>query len=256
MTWLKRLGCGALLFVLASVVYVAVADTGIVSVHYAESPNADHEVLRKSVSEWGAFDQAASDIDAAYLVPRDLTISFSDCGEPNAFYDPEQTAIFMCYELVSQLADDYRRYASSEEALATSVWQTTFFVFYHELGHALIDMLDLPVTGREEDAVDQLATLVLLEAGDAGRDAALRGAEWFQFNGRKSRGRQQFWGEHSLDEQRYFNVLCWVYGSDTTAHAALLERAWGLPEDRAQRCPEEYQRMSRAWETMLAQYRH
>jgi len=256
MTWLKRLGCAALLFVIASVLYVIVADSGIVSVQYAESPNAEHEALRKDLIEWGAFDQAAADIDAVFLVPRDLAISFSDCGQPNAFYDPAQTAIFMCYELVSQLAEDYRRYASSDEALATSVWQATFFVFYHELGHALIDMLDLPVTGREEDAVDQLATLVLLEAGSAGRDAALRGAEWFHLNGAKARGRQQFWGEHSLDQQRYFNILCWVYGSDTTAHAALLGNDWGLPADRAERCPAEYDRMSRAWETMLAQYKH
>lgn len=256
MIWLKRLGCAVLLFVGASTVYVFFADSGIVSVHYAESANADHEALRKDLVAWGAFDEAAAEIDAVFLVPRDLAISFSDCGEPNAFYDPAQTAIFMCYELVGKLADDYRRYASSDEVLATSVWQATFFVFYHELGHALIDMLDLPVTGREEDAVDQLATLVLLEGGEAGRDAALRGAEWFQFNGNKARGRQKFWDEHSLDEQRYFNIVCWVYGSDTTAHAALLGREWGLPADRAARCPAEYDRMNRAWENVLAQYKH
>jgi len=256
MTWLKRIGCGVLIFVIASVIYVAVADSGFVSVEYAESPNADHEALRQSLSEWGAFDDAAADIDAVFLVPRDLRIAFADCGQPNAYYDPAQTAIVMCYELVSQLANDYRRSAPSEETLAASVWQTTFFVFYHELGHALIDMLDLPVTGREEDAVDQLATVVLLEAGADGRDAALRGAEWFEMNGRLSRTRQPFWGEHSLDQQRYFNILCWVYGSDPTAHADLLKQEWGLPADRAARCPAEYDRMNRAWQTMLAQYKH
>jgi len=254
--WLKGLGCGFLLFVIASVIYVALNDTGIVSVQYADSKQPEHQAIKASLEEWGGFQMAADDIDAVFMVPRDLQIAFTDCGEPNASYDPAQTAIFMCYELVNRLVRDYRRYAGSDSALAASVWQTTFFVFYHELGHALIDMLDLPVTGREEDAVDQLATIVLLEAGPEGRDAALRGAEWFQLNTRRSGSRAPFWDEHSLDQQRYFNILCWVYGSDTTAHAALLGRDWGLPVARAERCPAEYDRMSRAWNSMLAQYKH
>lgn len=256
MKWLGRIGCGALLFVVASVIYVAIADSGIVSVHYAETSKPAHRDIKASLEEWGGFEVAAADIDAVFMVPRDLHIGFSDCGETNAFYDPEQTAIFMCYELVDRLIRDYRRYARSDSVLAASVWQTTFFVFYHELGHALIDILDLPVTGREEDAVDQLATLVLLEAGPDGRDAALRGAEWFQFNARRSGTRTPFWGEHSLDQQRYFNILCWVYGSDTSAHRELLGREWGLPRERAERCPAEYDRMSRSWNAMLAQYKH
>ena len=34
----------------------------------------------------------------------------------------------------------------------------TVSTFFHELGHALIDAWDLPITGREEDAADQLPT--------------------------------------------------------------------------------------------------
>jgi Zn-dependent peptidase ImmA (M78 family) len=35
-------------------------------------------------------------------------------------------------------------------------------VFLHELGHALLDVLQIPILGREEDASDQLATYMLL----------------------------------------------------------------------------------------------
>jgi hypothetical protein len=254
--WIKRLGCGLLLLIVASVVYVAVNDSGIVSVEYADSKNADHQAIKADLESWGGFQMAADDIDAVYMVPRDLRIAFTDCGQPNASYDPAQTAILMCYELVDRLIRDYRRYAPSDSILAVSVWQTTLFVFYHELGHALIDMLDLPVTGREEDAVDQLATIVLLEAGPEGRNAALRGAEWFQFSTRRTGSRAPYWDEHSLDQQRYFNILCWVYGSDPTVHQELLGREWGLPPARAERCSGEYDRMSRAWNTMLVPFKH
>lgn len=253
---LLGLGCGALLVIGASLAYVALNDSGIVSVHYADTKIPEHQDIKASLEQWGGFQLAAEDIDAVFMVPRDLQISFTDCGQPNALYDPAQTAIFMCYELVNRLIKDYRRSAPTDSALAMAVWQTSFFVFYHELGHALIDMLDLPVTGREEDAVDQLATLVLLEAGSEGRDAALRGAEWFQFKSTRRGPRTPFWDEHSLDQQRYFNILCWVYGSDTTAHQELTGRDWGLPVARAERCPAEYDRMSRAWNTMLAAYKH
>ena len=155
MKWLKGIGCGALLVVIASVIYVALNDSGIVSVQYADSKNPEHLGIKSDLEESGLFQMAADDIDAVYLVPRDLQIAFMDCGQPNASYDPAQSAIVMCYELVNRLIRDYRRYAGSDSVLAASVWQTTLFVFYHELGHALIDMLDLPVTGREEDAVDQ-----------------------------------------------------------------------------------------------------
>jgi hypothetical protein len=38
-------------------------------------------------------------------------------------------------------------------------------VLHHEIGHLLINELDLPVLGWEEDAADSLATLMLLWSG-------------------------------------------------------------------------------------------
>lgn len=229
-------------------------DTGSVSVHYGDSPNSDHQLLKQSLESWQAFNEAAADIDSAFVIPRSLQIVFSDCGEANAAYDPAQTAIFMCYELVNDLIADYRNFAMSDSALSTAVWQTTFFIFYHELGHALIDILDLPVTGREEDAVDQLATIILLESGSEGRDAALLGAGWFQRASLRAGADIPFWDEHSLNSQRYFNIVCWVYGSDPDSHAGLLGPDWGLPPERAQRCVAEYDRMNRAWMSVLERH--
>lgn len=273
--WLKRFAFGLVLLLAAFAVLVVIEaarvsevdessqpkpgtstvnDSGTVSVHYAETTDPDHREIKAILESWGGFDEAAADIDSAFLVPRNLTIVFSDCGAANALYDPGQTAIFMCYDLVHDLVGDYESYGLSDTAHAAAVWQTTFFIFYHELGHALIDILDLPVTGREEDAVDQLATMILLEAGEDGRDAALLGASWFQRMSQGSGADISFWDEHSLNSQRYYNIICWVYGSDTTAHEALLGPDWMLPPERAQRCPAEYDRMSRAWESMLAQH--
>lgn len=248
---LKNIVATAVIAFCGLVLYFAIFNPGVVKVEYRETNNRDHQELRASFVENRSLDLMGEAIEAGFNLPRDLTLATEDCGQPNAFYNPAHTTISICYELVRAIYNDYRRYARSDAELATAVWSAVVFVMYHEVGHAMVDLHSLPITGREEDAVDQLATVVLLQAGPEGRDAALRGAEWFYQNSRRQRGRPQYWGEHSLDQQRYFNVICWVYGSDPVANAALLGRDWGLPRERAERCPSEYARMSAAWSELL-----
>ena len=50
----------------------------------------------------------------------------------------------------------------------------TLFTIYHELGHGLVDLLGLPVIGREEDAVDGFAAVTMIpEEPDAVGDALI-----------------------------------------------------------------------------------
>src|SRR5215213_9965570 len=54
----------------------------------------------------------------------------------------------------------------SPEVIATvETWSrgAMMFVFFHEFGHMAIDLLKLPSTGPEEDAVDEFSTLILTE---------------------------------------------------------------------------------------------
>ena len=39
----------------------------------------------------------------------------------------------------------------------------TLAIFYHELGHALIDVLNIPIYGQEEDAADVLSVVLFDE---------------------------------------------------------------------------------------------
>ena len=73
-------------------------------------------------------------------------------------------------------------------------------MFFHELGHALSNVLDLPITGKEEDAVDQLSTFLLAEGDDDNEASALNGAYWFLLEAQQ-RGpivKRLFADEHSL----------------------------------------------------------
>ncbi len=223
---------------------------------YGKVTNPDYKELKEVFREERFFEDVVEDLDKTLVLPRDLNVKLQECkGEANAFYDPEDGAVHLCYELVEHFMQIFATEDATEEeadeaggkAIAALV-----FVFYHELGHALIDIYDLPVTGREEDAVDQLATVILLETwdGEESELAMTASAEWFDSSAAEREEDPDMADEHALDEQRYYNLLCWTYGSDPEYFADQIED-WELPAERAERCPEEYQKMSRSWDQLL-----
>ena len=59
------------------------------------------------------------------------------------------------------------------------------FILAHEFAHALIHNFELPVLGREEDAADGIATVVLLKAEEGGLYAIDAAEFWEAFSGRQ-----------------------------------------------------------------------
>lgn len=135
------------------------------------------------------------------------------------------------------------------------VSDNTVFTLYHELGHALIDLLEVHVLGREEDAVDALAVLLSSdgrtpEAADAMIASAAESFaildEWAAAEGEEL----VFWGEHSLDPQRFYNIICLYYGGEPDALSDLADDA-ALPEERRELCIEERAQVEHAWRAVL-----
>ena len=180
-------------------------------------------------------------------LPRDVTLTFAECGESNAYYHPENRTVVVCFEMVDELdhifAGDRDRDQSVNDAL--------LFTTMHEVGHALVNVLDLPITGREEDAVDQLASLILVDGAEDGDEAAINGVRGLPDDGQMDD--MAFADEHALNGQRFYNVLCLVYGQDPDAYASWT-RDGTLPEERAERCPAEYEQTRAAWQKLLAPY--
>ena len=188
-------------------------------------------------------------------LPRNIDVVFGECGEENAFYDSETVSITMCYELFAQLGTAFASEESSDEEVGAAVLGAAFFIFLHEFGHGLVHNLDLPITGKEEDAVDDLATLILINAGEEGEQAAIAGllhfaalAEEYETGDAEELA---FWDEHSLSAQRVYSVACLLYGANPEGYAELVGDD-GLPEERAEQCPAEYEQKSRAWDKLLA----
>lgn len=212
---------------------------------YARPRSASYVGVYQQLSQSGLLEGLTANLNEAYRVPADVTLATQECGHANAFYLPAAAQVSLCYELVAQLALQFRDQPRYEELFTG----TFVFILMHELGHAFAHIYQLPITGREEDAADQLAAAVLLEM-EGGAQLAVAAAAWFSSKPHEA-GALAFADEHSLGQQRFFNLLCWVYGKDPVANRAVLEH---LPARRAQRCPAEYQQMKRSWESLLAPY--
>ncbi len=137
------------------------------------------------------------------------------------------------------------------------------YVLLHELAHVLIGDLDIPIIGPEENAADYIATATLIRADlfDAPRAARARefllatanglATSWDFFVGA---GQEvPYWDSHSLTIQRFYQMICLIYGSNPEEFAQLPGRV-GMPEHRAARCPREFERADRSLQWLLENY--
>lgn len=194
----------------------------------------------------------ASYLNGWISLPQRIVLTFAACGRADAFYEPETRTVTMCYELLAAFTEAFGDMPGEERDQV--VLGATDFIFYHEVGHALIDVLDLPTLGREEDAADQLAVYILTDGTDEGEQAAIDGAVAL-YRLEEEMDEFAFADEHSLGPQRFYNIACWVYGQNPKKYAHLLLRSGGvLPDARAERCPGESAQIESSWDRLLAPY--
>ncbi|MBK6916142.1 MAG: hypothetical protein IPH07_01960 [Deltaproteobacteria bacterium] len=180
-------------------------------------------------------------------LPRTVPVVPLECGTPNAFYAPKKHGVVICYELADLFYRSFLDGGADDQTAADATLNALTFVMLHELGHAAIGELELGVTGGEEDAVDDLAALLLVDIGHP--DWAFDGARSMTL---LSKGQKAvYFDEHSMGEQRFYNITCVVFGSDPMKYLPMVERGL-LPSARAGRCQKEYEQKDKAWQGLLA----
>jgi Putative metallopeptidase len=181
-----------------------------------------------------------------------VTLTLSECGIQNAFYSPELKEITLCHELLAQVSKgierDFARIATAKE-VSQAISGAILFILMHEVGHALIHLLNIPVLGREEDAADQISAYLLLSTPKAPQ--LLAGSLWFFKAKTIFYTRKHFSDEHSLGPQRQSNLACWAVGKDRTKYKYLLQGGF-LTKQRSFRCEKEYTQLDSTIRKLLA----
>ena len=229
---------------------------------FGEPEDEAQEALLKALKEQGTLGKLVTHLNGTIKLKRPILVNVTPCGEANAFFAPADAGldathpsqITLCVEFMEHMLT---LFSDEEDKLADAVEQmlnVTVWTFFHELGHALVDNFQLPITGKEEDAVDRLATLMALSLGHAGGDIAMAGAAAFALeHDQEGEEGAPLWGEHALDGQRMFDILCIMYGSDPQEFSDLVGED-GLPTERAEMCQETFASSTRAWTQLLKPY--
>lgn len=215
----------------------------------------DEYLLMQELQKIATFDELLEPIDT------ELRFEAKECGIVNAYYSPALKKITICYEYLKR-GDDVIDYLYPRESVnARSLLKAGILmsVLFHELGHAIIHLKNVPVIGNQEDAADAIATIILLEFAKKSPQqgkAMIVGSLAHDWGNRVDgltkifAGKDLFADEHPLNEQRVFNRLCLAYGSNPALFIDSA-RQLKLPENRARRCRNEYESTKKAVDELI-----
>lgn len=242
------------------------------------SPGSDDEAVAVAIDEMRRrqiLEGIASDLNLVLHLPETVVMSLQPCSEPSAFYEPAGRRIVVCGELLAlAFAVEERELAIfsrmvGADSAAAMMWDQVAseleYLILHEVGHAIVDVRDLPVIGREEDAADQFSVFLpayaqdvnwLVRIATGAGQLLTRLAEDEMFS-REAAGR-----EHPLSQQRVANVACWTFGHlqldgglwpNALAEGVTEIATQNLPASRLGRCASEYARLYEAWASLAEQ---
>ena len=266
------LGAAILTLLLAVPADSATLKANRVDVEYVPPKSSAHDVLYKLVRERRVLEKIR-DLLVPFRLPRRLLLKTEGCdGEINAWYD--DGAITVCYEYLDwvwQSAPEQTTPAGAApiDALRGPVVQ----IILHEAGHAVFDLLNIPIFGREEDDADQFSAYIMLQMGkdethrmiraamlQKGKEETHRligGAAYQYGSGVQSENQnvatKRFADVHGTTAQRFFNILCLAYGADEELFKDLVANGY-LPKERADGCGDEYAHVDHAFKTLIGPY--
>lgn len=202
----------------------------------------------------GLLASIVSSFNKQYKLPFPVFILFQKINAINAYYDPSEKRILFGLEMVEIIYNSLSTIYRGQE-LIDATTDAVVYMLFHEIGHAMIDIYHIPITGKEEAAADNFATYLFSTGNDRVERIALNGAQIF-FNLSVNKdyiSKMEMAGEHLLDAQRAYTIMSLLYGKDQVQYQYLVTSGI-LPKDfRGQEmCIYEYRQLVNSWSRILS----
>jgi hypothetical protein len=229
----------------------------------------EHRDAVRVIRESGSFERSADWINRVVALPYPLEIRVTDALPPGVDVPTAEldgrtiyyaaSWLEMTRAILVEYVDDALREGSVPSVVPAekfnaddlNVWAHQF-VLGHELGHALTHQLTLPLTYLEEPSVDGFAAFSTLNGTD-GPGPALGAAILFDEVARRQGvlNFETYSDNHPVVQQRTYNFICFIVGSDPERLRHPLVVEGYLPETRAVACPLEWAQLNYGWWTVL-----
>jgi Putative metallopeptidase len=174
----------------------------VTTVYQDDTIRPENRDAMKKIMDSGVFERMADCLTKAVALPHDLQVVVTD-NVPKGIDDPttelDGRRIFWpaafskeTHDVLTEFLPEVVRDKGAPKVISQenftadvlNVWGNQF-ILGHELGHAVIHQLNLPLTGLEEDFADGFATFFTVNDKDTGPNAALGAAVLFDAMGRK-----------------------------------------------------------------------
>jgi len=225
-----------------------------VRIEYVLPKNPAHQSIYERLKEARVLERIQRLLSPLRL-PRPLLIKVTGCdGVSNAWYD--DGFVTVCYEYMAEILKN-----APVGTLPSGITQQDAIigplldVFLHEAGHAVFDILQVPVFGREEDAADMFSAYIMLLFGKEDAHRLILGSA-YQYradivSAQVPVALKKFADVHGIPAQRFFSLLCIAYGADHKLFADVVEKGY-LPKDRAEGCDDEYEQTAFAFKKLIS----
>ena len=219
-----------------------------IAVDYIEPRSESLQAVYERVKQSGVLEELAQFL-APIRLPTTLRVWGTQCyayADWMAYYDPQEHVIRLCYEWIDRLEKMRAAGMTEQDFEPGQVFKGAVVgLLLHETGHALIDLLKVPVFGREEDAADQIAEFVALQFDKTLAETVTEGAAWYWLtDARTILYLDEYADVHSTSMERFLTHLCLGYGADPSSFEDL---AGKFLKDRAPHCAGEYRQVEKAF---------
>jgi uncharacterized membrane protein len=228
------------------------APGGLIQYEYVPPMSLRYLPTMERLKQFRLLEQL-SEFFSPMRLPYNFSMTTAECGDVNAYYSPSQRKIVLCYEIVEAIERSGPKVGeASEYTYEEVVVGSLVGALLHELGHAVFDMNEVPVLGREEDAADAIAMFIALQFSKDVAHTVVRGTSYLH-KGQFSFYAPNYSDEHGTGLQRYYNSLCIAYGGAPDLFRELIAKS-GMPKSRSDNCEREYKQVEHAFKKTLLPY--
>jgi hypothetical protein len=226
-----------------------------IRIEYEEPHSADLQPVYEVMMRRRPL-QKIQEIFSPLRLPLDLTVRTKECGMSNAWY--QRPTITLCYEYLRDLHQTAPKERSPEGITPMDAMVGQFlYTTSHEMGHAVFDLLDVPLFGRPEDDADQFAAHLLIRIGKNDAHQLIEGAAYlykdYIKNPTVTVPVTAFADVHGAPMQRLYNLLCLAYGADPEEFSDVVDKGY-LPKDRVPACKMEWDEVNFAYHKLIYPY--
>jgi hypothetical protein len=238
-----------------------------IEIEYATPTNADLLPVKERLEARKVL-ETFRQFMAPLKLPQKLTIKFADCGGVMNVRSRAKATATICYDFVAEI----RRLAPTGPVQLVQTSYTTARLgpespiigpvvqaLLRETAIAALDMLEIPVWGRKEDAADRVAALIMLRFNEEHVAwNTIVGTAWFLAG--SALAPMDLSDVRGTMAQRYYTTVCIAFGARPATFKTFVREyreyrdaaAGDLPLARALGCRDEYATLLNAFNGVIA----